>query len=106
MSINTSMKDFVLQSKMKVRTASGAENYNWDQGRPIQAVVKKKSDRLNTQSVKYNESTHIGLTRCKYIKAHTNRLMAVDTGDCYDILSATNDGRITNLLLKRVDTDV
>lgn len=106
MSINAEMKPYIIQNKIKIRSQSGAESTSWNCGRPIHVVIKKTNDLLNTQSARYNESTHTGLTRCKYIKAYTNRLLEIETGSIYEILSVANDGRITNLLLKKVETDV
>lgn len=106
MSINSEMRSYSLQRKIKIRTESGATREEWDAGRIIMVTVKKTNDLLHTQSVRYNESTHTGLTRCKYIKPYVNRLKKTDTGEIYEIISATNDGRFNNLLLKKVDTDV
>lgn len=106
MSINSNMKDYMVESKVKIRTASGADRQEWTENRPIKASLFKTNELRQTQSLKYSESTHTGLTRCKYIKANTNRLKEMETGTVFEILSATSDGRMTNLLLKAVDTDV
>ena len=106
MGIITNMKHYMLQSKTKIRTESGAQKETWTNRLVIDVSIYDKNERLNTQSARYNESTHTGLTFYKKIKAFKNRLIDEETQEIYEITSAVNDGRLTNLLLKKVDTDV
>ncbi|MBE1305652.1 hypothetical protein G4W71_16735 [Clostridium botulinum] len=105
-SINRDMKHILLETKVKKRTPSGATKEKWDTDNPItiQVAIYDIDDRINTQSVKFNDSSHTGLTRYKDIKEGINRLRKSDT--VYDILSAKNKGRLTQLYLKVVDTNV
>lgn len=106
MSINSKMEDYMVETLVKVRTASGSDRREWTPSRPIKVSIFKINEQRQTLSLKYSESTHTGLTQCKYIKANTNRLINTKTGAIYNILSAANDGRMTNLLLALVETDV
>ena len=83
MSINRDMKSYRLQKEETVRTPSGAENMKV------------------AASATYLESTHIGLTRCKSIKAEGYRLVKDDV--VYRIIDCNPQGRMTNLLLKVVE---
>lgn len=105
-SINRDMESILLDKKIKSRTKSGAEKWEWDTENAtlISAAIYDIDDRINTQSVRFNDSSHIGLTRYKDIKEGLNRLRKDDT--VYNILSAKIKGRLTQLLLKRIDTDV
>lgn len=106
MSINANMKSYMVETLVKIRTASGADRREWTPSRPIKVSIVKTNELRQTQSLKYSESTHTGLTYCRYIKANTNRLKSIETGEIYEILSCANDGRLTNLILKSVDGDV
>ena len=61
----------------------------------------KKNDMKVAASATYLESTHIGLTRCKSIKAEGYRLVKDDV--VYRIIDCNPQGRMTNLLLKVVE---
>lgn len=104
MSINSNMKAMMLQVKKKIPSLSGATKYEWSNEALIYVSIFKKNNMINTQSVKYNESTHSGLTFYKGIKPGINRLLDKDI--IYEIKEVNNNGRITNLLLKVVDTNV
>ena len=94
----------MLQVKTKKEMPSGAEKEIWEDVKEIYVSIFENNDTLNTQSVKYNESTHTGFTFYKDIKENKNRLVKEDI--IYNITSAKTKGRITTLLLKVVDTDV
>lgn len=105
-SINRDMKPISLEAKIKKKTPSGATKELWDTDNPIsiEVAIYDIDDRINTQSVKFNDSSHTGLTRYKDIKEGINRLRKGDT--VYNILSAKTKGRLTQLYLKVVDTNV
>lgn len=94
----------MLQVKKRKEMPSGAEKEIWEDVKEIYVSIFENNDILNTQSVRYNESTHTGLTFYKDIKEHKNRLVKGDV--IYSITSAKTKGRLTTLLLKVVDTDV
>ena len=105
-SINRDMELILLDNKIKSRTKSGAEKWNWDTENSveIEVAIYDIDDRINTQSARFNDSSHIGLTRYKDIKEGLNRLRKGDM--IYNILSSKSKGRFTQLLLKKADTDV
>ncbi|MBS4535830.1 hypothetical protein GOQ29_09405 [Clostridium sp. D2Q-14] len=105
-SIKRNIKTYFLDTKIKIRTPSGASKEYWDIENSIEIKVSiyDVDDTINTQSVKYNDSSHIGLTKHKSIKEGINRLR--NDFDIYNIISSKPQGRYTQLLLKRIDTDV
>lgn len=103
-SINRDMESILLESKIKIRTPSGATKETWDKAITIDVAIYDIDDRINTQSAKFNDSSHTGLTRYKDIKEGINRLRKGDT--VYNILSAKTKGRLTQLYLKVADTNV
>lgn len=106
MGMVSNMRPFVLQNKTKVTSESGASKETWTPGRTVNVSVYEKNEYLNTQSARYNESTHTGLTFDKNIKAYKNRLVDHVTAEIFEINSAVSGGRMANLLLKRINTDV
>ena len=104
MSIVSNMKSMQLQTKEKVKTPSGAIKETWVDKKIILVSVFKNNDMINTQSIRYNESSHTGLTFNKEVKEGASRL--VDNNIVYEVISANSQGRINNLLLKVVDTNV
>lgn len=104
MSINSEMKPMILETKIKTRTPSGATKEVWGNPVKIDIAIYDIDDRINTQSVKFNDSSHTGLTRCKDIKEGVNRLVEGNT--VYNILSAKTKGRLTQLHMKVVDVNV
>lgn len=105
MSINSNMKAMTLQAKKKVESKSGAVKEAWEDVEEIYVSVFKNSDSISTQSVRYNLSTHNGFTFYKNIKEGINRLVDSE-GVIYNITSANAKGRLCNLSLKVVDTNV
>lgn len=105
-SINRDMEPILLETKIKTRTPSGATKEVWDTDNPIniEVAIYDIDDRINTQSVRFNDSSHSGLTRYRDIKEGINRLRKGDT--VYNILSAKTKGRLAQLYLKVVDTNV
>lgn len=103
MSINREMKPVVLQELKKEKSDTGAYRGVWVEKGTIDVAIYKTNDVLNTQSVRYNESSHVGLTWAKGIKENKNRL--IDGGMVYTVTSADEKGRLTSILLKAVDTD-
>ncbi|KIL09249.1 phage head-tail adapter protein [Clostridium botulinum] len=104
MSINSNMKPIMLQKKEKVKSPTGAKKEQWVDVKVINVAIYKTNDMLNTNSTKYNESSHTGITFYKDIKENMNRLVKDKT--VYNVTSANPQGRLTNLLLKVVDTNV
>ena len=104
MAINREMDSYILEVKETIRTPSKATKETWKEIKSIDVSIYEVDDRINTQSVRFNDSTHIGLTWCKDIKDGKNRLKKGET--IYNILSSKTKGRFTTLLLKVVDTDV
>ncbi len=105
MSINSNMKAMTLQIKEKVPSKSGAPKYDWLDKGVIYVSIFKTNDMINTQSVRYNQSTHTGLTFNKEIKEGINRLIDTE-GTIYEVIGANNQGRLNNLLLREVDINV
>lgn len=103
-SINRDMEPMLLESKIKIRTPSGATKETWGNPIEINVAIYDIDDRINTQSVKFNNSSHTGLTRYKDIKEGINRFRNGDT--VYNILSAKTKGKLTQLYLRVVDTNV
>lgn len=104
MSINREMKSVMLQESTPGASLTGAKKKVWVDKGMIDVAIYKTSDILNTQSVRYNESSHTGLTWEKGIKENMHRLKDGDI--IYNITSADGKGRLTTLLLKVVDTGV
>lgn len=104
MSINRDMKPVLLQVKQVARTSSGAEKVTWNDVEIINAAIYKNSDLITTASARYKDSSHTGLTYCKSIKEGVNQLKDGDT--IYQITGCNTKPRLTNLILKEVDTDV
>lgn len=105
MSINQNMKKYILQVRTIRESPTGAEEFEWVDFKEIDVAIYKTSDTLNTQSVRYNESTHVGITWEKEIKEHECRLRDV-AGTIYGITAVDALSKRTTLLLKAVDTDV
>lgn len=103
MSINREMHPVTLQVRKKKESPTGAASYEWIDYSTIDVAIYKTNDTLNTQSIRYNESSHTGLTYEKEIKENQCRLK--DQGIIYEVTSADPKGRLTTLLLKAVDTD-
>lgn len=101
MSINRDMKEYGLEQRVPIRTDSGAEDFEWKNVCTIKVSVYKKNDRSVITSEKYLESTHTGLTRYRNIAADEYRI--VRDGDCYLVTDCNPEGRLTNLLLKKVN---
>ena len=104
MSIVSNMKEVTLQKKAKTTTPLGSVKETWTDDKKILVCIFKNSDSISIQSVKYNNSTHTGLTSCKELKEGLNRI--VDDNNIYEITGANSTGRLNNLMLKVVDTDV
>lgn len=105
MSITSNMETMTLQVKEKVESKTGATKWDWKPVKEINVSMFKTNDMINTQSIRYNESSHVGFTFYKNIKEGINRLVDGE-GVIYNITGANNKGRLCNLLLKVVDTNV
>ncbi|MBB6622237.1 hypothetical protein H7E67_02220 [Clostridium gasigenes] len=105
MGINSEMKKVKLQVKEYTESLAGADKPIWkDVKEPSLVAIYKTNDTLNTQSIRYNASSHTGLTFSKDIKEGINRL--VENNVVYEVTSANPKGRLNSLLLKVVDTNV
>ncbi len=104
MSIERDMKECTLQKKMSARGKSGAKNYVWKDVRKVRVAIYKNSELIISTSARYKDSTHTGLTHCREIVAGKYRL--VKDGVIYQIISSDTNHRLTNLILKAVETDV
>lgn len=103
MSVNRDMRDYELLKANKTRSTSGAEKEDLEKVRDISVAVYKTSDMISAGSAKYKESTHVGMTHFKDIKAGTFHIRNEDHK--FEIISFNPDGRLAVLLLKEVDSD-
>lgn len=104
MSIIADMKPIILQERIRIPTNSGAPKYDWVDVKSIDIAIYLIDDMKNTQSTRYNESSHTGITFYKNIDKNNNRLK--DGNVIYTITKVNNKGRFTTLLLKVIDIDV
>lgn len=104
MSFITDMRPIMLQVKTVVEGASGADKEAWMDIKTIDVAMYLTDDMKNTNSVRYNESTHTGLTFYKGLDKHINRFKDGET--IYTITKLNERSRLTSLLLKVVDMDV
>lgn len=102
--INRDMQSFKLQAKTDQQNDFGEMISKWEDVGVIEVAIYKTNDYISTNSIRYNESTHTGLTAYKDIKEGKNRL--VDGSTIYNIISSNAKGRLNTLLLKVVDVDV
>ncbi|MFR4584648.1 hypothetical protein [Clostridium cadaveris] len=103
MSIVANMKPIILQVKEKIKKPSGATIEAWKDIKSIDIALYLTNDMKYTQSVRYNESTHTGITFYKGLNKHTNRFRDGDV--IYTITKVNERGRFTTLLLKVVETN-
>ncbi|MHC1723982.1 MAG: hypothetical protein AB9836_12355 [Aminipila sp.] len=104
MSINQEMRPLMLQMRKEGESPTGAAKNEWEDVKPIEVAIYKTNSTLNTQNVRYNESSHTGLTYEKQIEENLYRLF--DGKRVYDITLADTKNRLTTLLLKEIDTNV
>ena len=103
MAIARDMRTGSLLEKKKVRTPSGAEKENWEKKKNIRLAVYKKNDMLKYGSERYNDASHVGLTHERGIKAGKHKVNYLGKG--MEVLESNENGRLTVLILKEVDTD-
>ncbi|MEE0468241.1 MAG: phage head-tail adapter protein [Blautia sp.] len=103
MAIARDMRTGSLLEKKKVRTSSGAEKENWEQKKNIRLAVYKKNDMLKYGSERYNDASHVGLTHERGIKAGKHKVNYL--GKEMEVLESNENGRLTVLILKEVETD-
>ena len=103
MAIERDMKTSSLLEKKKPRTPSGAEKENWEKKKNIRIAVYKKNDMLKYGSERYNDASHVGLTHEKGIKAGKHKVNYL--GKEMDVLECNENGRLSVLILKEVETD-
>lgn len=104
-SIFGNMQTMELQQKIITTGKSGAKKEDWQKIENISISVFKNSDSISVDSVRYNNSTHIGFTFYKNICIGKSRLKDCE-GNIYTITGTTMTGRLNNLMLKVVDTNV
>ena len=103
MAIARDMRTGSLLEKKKVRTPSGAEKENWEKKKNIRLAVYKKNDMLKYGSERYNDASHVGLTHERGIKAGKHKVNYL--GKEMEVLESNENGRLTALILKEVETD-
>lgn len=103
MAIARDMKTSSLLEKKKSRTPSGAEKESWEKKKNIRIAVYKKNDMLKYGSERYNDASHVGLTHEKGIKAGKHKVNYLEKE--MDVLECNENGRLSVLILKEVDTD-
>lgn len=106
MSIYSNLRKVELQSKKIIKSPTGAEKTSWVTEKHINMAIYdsnmyKSDNNINVQSIKYLESSHVGLTKFKDIKEDKNRISF--NGKIFDVISTTNGGRYSIILLKEVD---
>lgn len=104
MSVVTDMRPIMLQVKTKVKTPTGAIKEEWQDVKNVDVALYSTDDMKYTQSIKYNSSSHVGLTFYNDIDKNNHRMKLGDT--IYNITKANPKGRFTTLLLKVVEIDV
>ncbi|MDK0900069.1 hypothetical protein [Clostridium perfringens] len=101
LSINSNMKSLILQEYRDIITPSMARKKEWvDLENPILIAIYETDSRVNTNNVRYNESSHIGLTFSKDISAK-NRLR--DGNMIYNIIGVNPQGRLSQVFLKVIE---
>ena len=104
MSIASNMKEYTLQKYDTVKSPSGAKKQSWVDDKAIMISIFDTSSTLVTNNVKYNESSHCAFTFYKGIDKVRNRLKDIE-GNIYTITDCKATGRLTSLLLKKVEVD-
>ncbi|CEK30260.1 hypothetical protein JGS6364_09061 [[Clostridium] sordellii] len=99
MSINSSMKKLILQENKEIITPSGYRKNKWSDKCEVFIAIYETDSRVNTSSIRYNESSHIGLTFNKIIMVG-NRLKY--KGKIYNINGVISQGRISQVFLKEI----
>lgn len=103
MSINRDMEQWTLQRNKETRSASGASKENWTDIQKILVAVYEKDELRRTDSARYQEATNTGLTYFKNFD-RKKQYRLVSGGRCLEITSCNVQGRLTNLLLKEVES--
>lgn len=104
MSVARTMKSFTLQKKIMQRTPSGAKKEAWEDKCKINAAIYKSDEKILSGSERYKDATHVGLTYYREIEAGKYRLKQGDK--LYYVEKSDAGHRLTNLLLKEVDSNV
>ena len=101
MSINSNMKQLILQVNEEVITPSLARKKEWVDKEPILISIYETDSRVTTNNARYGESSHLGLTFNKSVLASKNRLKDGDT--IYQINGVVPQGRLNQLFLKVIE---
>lgn len=102
MSINRDMRPYRLEVNHAGQTASGAAKDHWsDAGMVMAAVYQAEQAIRYGGSETYKETTHIGLTFERQVKAKISRLTR--DGVKYLVLASAPQGRMAQLALKVVE---
>lgn len=101
MSINRDMRPCRLEVNSPVQTASGIKKPQWADVGEIMVAVYQTDQAVRYGSETYKETTHIGLTFERQIKAKKNRI--IKDGVTYLVLSNDPQGRMAQLALKVVE---
>ncbi|GAA0735429.1 hypothetical protein [Clostridium oceanicum] len=99
MSINSNIRKLKLEINKPIISESGARKDKWVyEGNSILISIYEVDNRINTSSVRYNESTHIGLTSSNNVNSYNCRL--IDENTIYQIKGMITHGRLNQLFLK------
>lgn len=101
MSINSRAKNYSLKKLIETKTASGALKKEWKLERVISVTISKLEGYLNTENIRYKETTHTGLTHYKDISSGEYKLEGF--GRAFNILDVNSEGRLTVLKLKELE---
>lgn len=106
MAINRNMKSAILQVLEVTESKSGAKKKEWINVDDVDFTIAiyKGSNRAdsaiyNSNTIKVQSNTHIGITNYKSIKAYKNRIIQDDI--IYEIISVSGSRKAT-LMLKEV----
>lgn len=100
MSINSNMKNYILEEKIKKRSLSGATKETWGNEINIKVSFYPVDERMINNLVELKECTYTGLTTYKNFKNSTYRLS--DNKEVYSIIKAKGSGKYTQLFLKEL----
>lgn len=102
MSIASDMQLYKLYRNKKVETTTGTD-YEHVYIKDINVSIYKSSNTVVTNNVKYNDSTHVGISFDKGIK-EGDIILSNDIK--YIVITSQENRRQTSLLLKEVNTSV
>lgn len=106
MSINQTIKATLQEKKLVGSSKTGSKKYGWLTIAEIDISLYKTNSMAMTQSIKYQESTHVGITWYKGVEeCDQGKYRLVIADKVYDVTSSNPTGRRTVLLLKRLTSE-